>query len=294
MTPKEFPSLPRLRKAGIKELIDEGAAFLAGRGATGQLRRDTEIILSHLLSVPVLELPFVADSRLAGHVRDRFSELLGRRSAGEPVQYVTGLAYFRNLRLEVGPGTLVPRPETEIMVDIASGMLPDSASVCDLGAGSGAIALALATERPDLKVTALEKSRDAMFWLRKNAGKISAENLRCLESELFSAVPGERFDLTAANLPYLNKKLFEELPREIREYEPHTALYGGEDGLDIINGALNAAVKHLVPGGVIILEISPGQKELLSGNVPDQYQKPVFEKDLTGKTRFAVFRVKGQ
>ena len=216
--------------------------------------------------------------------------MLGRRLKGEPLQYIFGVAHFRNLILEVGPGVLIPRPETEELVDVVLSKCRRGAKVCDVGTGSGAIALAVATERPDTKVTAVEISAAALPYARKNIDWLRPDNLELVESDLLSGLAGRAFDVIAANLPYIAERFRPDLQREVVEWEPGSALFAGDDGLSLIRRLLAEAPRHMAAGACIILEISPEQKSELAGIVGSlgAYGPAEFRQDMSGKTRFCV------
>ena len=213
----------------------------------------------------VCEAAGIPDRMFALHARDPVSPKTGtkansylyRRLANEPWQYIFGHAPFRSLELELGPGCLIPRPETEYSVDLMLKGLPHGASVCELGAGSGAISLALASERPDLNVTGVELSPDAIRWARKNLKKLALPNVKFLRGDLYGPVSGRTFDLIAANLPYIPEGDRDSLPPNVRDYEPHEALFAGPDGLAVISRAIAEAPAHLNPGGRVFLELDP-------------------------------------
>lgn len=248
----------------------------------------------------VCEAAGIPDRMFALHARDAVSPKTGnkansylyRRLANEPWQYIFGHAPFRDLELELGPGCLIPRPETEYSIDLMLRGLPKGADVCELGIGSGAISLALASERPDLNVTGVELSPDALRWAKKNLKKLALPNVRFVRGDLFGPVSGEMFDLIVANLPYIPEGDREHLPPNVRDYEPAEALFAGPDGLAVISRALAEAPAHLKPSGRIFFELAPcnAQRALelasavLSGAklVRDQYGEIRF---LTAKQR---------
>ena len=213
----------------------------------------------------VCEAAGIPDRMFALHARDavhpktgrKANSFLYRRLANEPWQYIFGHAPFRSLELELGPGCLIPRPETEYSIDLMLKGLPQGADVCELGVGSGAISLALAAERPDLNVTGVELSRDALRWAKKNLKKLALPNVVFLEGDLFGPVVGRTFDLIVANLPYIPEGDRDELPANVRDYEPAMALFAGPDGLAVIARAITESPVHLRPGGRVFFELAP-------------------------------------
>src|SRR5690606_41469022 len=178
-----------------------------------------------------------------------------RRVAGEPVAYLTGRRGFRHLELQVTPDTLVPRPETELLVELALERLPTDRElrIADLGTGSGAIALALASERPRASVVATDASAAALAVARANADALGIANVEFREGDWFDAVRGERFDLVASNPPYIAEGDPHLQAGDLR-FEPAMALSSGSDGLDAIRRIVAGAPAHLQPGGGLLLE----------------------------------------
>lgn len=192
----------------------------------------------------------------------RAGDFLTRRLRHEPWQYILGHAPFRDLDLAVGPGCLIPRPETEYMLDFVMGKIPHGGSVCELGVGSGAVSLSIASERPDTWVTGVELSPDAMVWAKRNLARLGVKNVTFLAGDLFDPVPaGTRFDLIAANLPYIPEPMRAELPENVRDYEPEEALFAGIDGLDVIARAIKKIPQFLNPAGIMIFELDPCHAE---------------------------------
>jgi release factor glutamine methyltransferase len=258
---------------------------------------DAEILLAHVIGVSrkqlitsTWELP---ESEIA-RVTDEFNGLVEQRLLGKPVQYITGSAPFRYLELSVGPGVLIPRPETEILVDRVIGFLQSSAekeqakSVVDLGAGSGAIAIAIATEA-ELKnlpvtVVAVEKSSEAAYWLNLNISKYELPT-RVVVEDVATALDGVKADVVVANPPYIPNH--ERLPQEVIGFEPEMALRGGAgDGMDTPKIFINAAARLLKPGGYFIIEHHETQCELVRGAMQEEFKNIQNISDLTGRDRF--------
>ena len=185
---------------------------------------EAHYIVCEAAGIPDREFALHAHEEATSEVQGRAESFLMRRLANEPWQYIFGHAPFRSLELVVGPGCLIPRPETEYSIDLMLGDLPHGASVCELGAGSGAISLALASERPDLTVVGVELSPDALKWAELNLKKLALPNVTFLQGDLFAPVAGRRFDLVAANLPYIPEGDREKLPPNVIGYEPGEAM----------------------------------------------------------------------
>jgi release factor glutamine methyltransferase len=218
-------------------------------------RVDAELLAAHVLGV--------ARSRLwgAGELSperlDRYRALIVQRAGHVPLQYLTGTAPFRRLELAVGPGVFVPRPETEVLVEWGLRWLDEHAGhlVVDLCAGSGAIAASVATERPGRQVTAVEDDPAALVWLRRNVEPygVSVVDADATAPATLSEVDGQ-VDLVLCNPPYVPDIGAAGLPREVTEHDPHRAVFGGADGLDVIRPLITRIADLLRPGGALGLE----------------------------------------
>jgi release factor glutamine methyltransferase len=226
-----------------------------------------------------------------GVIEDTFAKLISRRAAHEPLQYLTGNAYFRHLEIEVGPGVLVPRPESELLVEAVLTHIKNleekvagEISVIDLGAGSGALSLAIATEAPRSRVIAVEKSADAIVWLKKNVARIS-ENVRVVEGDVADVLPGVKCDAVIANPPYVPDN--QSLPRDVAEHEPHIALFGGATGLELPKRFIDAAARLLKQGGVLAIEHTEDQGAAIDALLTKDFIDIAVHQDLTGRPRWS-------
>ena len=262
---------------------------------------DAELLLAHLLGVSrkeihtqALEIP----SDQIESITAEYKELIGQRLLGRPVQYITGSAPFRYLDLEVGEGVLIPRPETELLVDRAIGFLTsmensnEAKSVIDLGAGSGAISIAITSEAAlkglSVSVIAVEKSEPAVVWLNKNIAKYDLP-IRVVVEDVLTVLPGVKADLVLANPPYIPDD--EKLPQEVEGYEPEIALRGGKvDGMQIPKLFLDSAARLLKPGGIFIMEHHEKQSDLVKQALKEEFILPQTHADLTGRDRFTSAR----
>ncbi|HCP72313.1 MAG TPA: peptide chain release factor N(5)-glutamine methyltransferase [Actinobacteria bacterium] len=262
---------------------------------------DAELLLAHLLGVSrkeihtqALEIP----SDQIESITAEYKELIGQRLLGRPVQYITGSAPFRYLDLEVGEGVLIPRPETELLVDRAIGFLTsmensnEAKSVIDLGAGSGAISIAITSEAAlkglNVSVIAVEKSEPAVVWLNKNIAKYDLP-IRVVVEDVLTALPGVKADLVLANPPYIPDD--EKLPQEVEGYEPEIALRGGKvDGMQIPKLFIDSAARLLKPGGIFIMEHHEKQSDLVKQALKEEFILPQTHADLTGRDRFTSAR----
>ena len=254
---------------------------------------DSEILMSHLLGLSRMDLhnsvlvqntvSALSDSDV---IEEQFFMLLDRRLNHEPVQYLTGVAAFRYLELEVGPGVLVPRPESELLVEAVLAHiknLPSPVSVIDLGAGSGALALAIATEAPDTRVIAVEKSPEAIYWLKKNVA-VHATNVRVVEGDVCDVLPGIKCDVVIANPPYIPDS--QSLPRDVVGFEPHVALFGGPTGMELPAIFIAAAARLLKFGGVLVIEHTEEQGIAIAGELALDFEDIALHDDLVGRPRW--------
>lgn len=225
--------------------------------ATGRLgeRVDAELLLLHILQRPGSWLYTHADDVLEMDVQTTYAALVDRRAAGEPLAYITGRRGFWSLDLEVTPATLIPRPETELLVEQALQRLPVDAAcdVADLGTGSGAIALAIACERPGARVVATDASADALVVAQRNAQRHGIANVAFMQGDWLAPLAGRRFEVIVSNPPYI-EAADPHLGQGDLRFEPAGALAAGADGLDDIRRIVRDARKHLQPGGWLLFE----------------------------------------
>ena len=235
-------------------MADVRALLAAATARLGE-RVDAEALLLHVLDQPRSWLFAHADDALDADVQAAFEALVARRAAGEPVAYLTGRRGFWTLELEVTPATLIPRPETELLVELALERLPRDVAclVADLGTGSGAIALALASERPRVRVVATDASADALAVARRNAQRLGMANVHFVHGDWLAPLAGERYALIASNPPYIEAADSHLAQGDLR-YEPATALASGADGLDAIRRIVADAPAHLEAGGWLLFE----------------------------------------
>jgi release factor glutamine methyltransferase len=274
----------------IKALISDGKAQIE---AAGYSTVDAEILLAHLLGLTRMELhnPIALERALAevsdeSAIVDGYAELVKRRCNHEPVQYLTGTAGFRNLDLAVGPGVLVPRPETEGLVEevlkhIAN--LPGPVSVIDLGAGSGAMAISIATEAPNTHVIAVEKSMEAIEWLKQNVAFYD-ESIRIVQGDVSDVLEGVKCDVVVANPPYVPDS--QPLPKDVANFEPAIALFGGSDGLELPQRFIIAAARLLKTGGLLAIEHTETQGEAIAKLLRADFNQISLHQDLTGRPRW--------
>jgi len=279
------------RPASVGEALRSATEWLRASGSRSP-RLDAELLLATALGVDRAELFRRPERVLTGSEERRFDGYVVRRQAREPVAYIRGRRAFRGIELEVTPAVLIPRPETETLVDVAlealaavpvgggaaggaSGDGPGTAAgpggaaapglyeplALDVGTGSGCIALALAAENPFVRLLATEVSAAAVEVARRNAARLGlAGRVSIRRGDLLDDLPPrERFDLIVSNPPYIPAAEYRTLEANVRDYEPRLALHGGEDGLDVYRRLIPAAAARLRPGGVLAVEVGAGQ-----------------------------------
>ena len=229
---------------------------------TGESRLDAELLLAYTLGLNRAAILAQPDRPLSPKELTRFRDLVARRAAREPLPYITGRREFFGLDFAVDARVLIPRPETELLVEHAlriTRRVAGPVEIADVGAGSGAIAVTLAVRLPHATVYALDESAGALAVTAENARRHNvAGRVQCRQGDLLAPLPGP-VDLIAANLPYVTTAEWLALPPELHDYEPRAALDGGPDGLDAIRRLLAAAGPYLHPGGALLLEIGASQ-----------------------------------
>src|SRR5271156_2755353 len=222
-------------------------------------RRDAELLLAHVLRCDLVALLAHPERPLSASEAIRYESLLMRRLRSEPMQYITGQQEFYGLAFEVSPDVLIPRPETEHLVEAVLKHVKPNARIIDVGTGSGAIAVALAHALPGAQVTAVDLSPAALEVARRNAQRHAvSDRVTFLQSDLLVAVEGGDFDAVVSNPPYVADG--EVLEPQVSNYEPHAALYAGPTGLEVYKRLIPQARKRLKPQGWLMLEIGFGQQ----------------------------------
>jgi release factor glutamine methyltransferase len=253
----------------IAQAIVEAAQVLRKAGVP-EARREAGSLLEHIVGCDRTFLITHADDLLNADDMQRYNALVTRRAAGEPLQYLTGQQEFYGLEFEVTPDVLIPRPETELLIEKALLLIKektktektDVLSICDLGTGSGCIAVTLLHLMPHARATALDISTNALRVAARNAARHNvSERLTLIESDCFAALEGTsaQFDLIASNPPYINEADLDNLQREVREHEPRLALTPGADGLRMIRRLLADAPRFVIPDGHLLIEIGYDQ-----------------------------------
>lgn len=259
-------------------------------------RTSAEVLLAHVLAEDRLFLYLNYDRPMEASELAAYRACIKRRLGGEPNQYITGLQEFWSLPLRVSPDVLIPRPETEVLVEAVLEFLDKAdpnLDILDLGTGSGAIAIALARELPAARIVAADLSMAALRLAQENA-KLNQvdERIIFVRGDMFRAIPGgsQRFKVVVTNPPYISNAEILELPREIRDFEPHHALEGGPDGLTAIRHIIAEAPTVLSQAGALFMEMGADQTENVSALVREsqRYENYLIIKDYSGLDRVLV------
>ncbi len=264
-----------MMRTAIEHTVADVAALLAaaGRELRARLSRepdctpelDAQLLLAHALGVSRTQLRSHSEVVPDAPAAQRFAQLIERRASGEPVAYLLGHKGFWTFELAVGPAVLVPRPETELLVERALALHPGaSCQALDLGTGSGAIALALARERPLWEVTATDVSLEALAMARANAAALGLDRVRFVHGSWFGALRGRTFDLIVSNPPYVAE---DDPALGVLSHEPRQALTPGADAMACLREIIRAAPDHLVRGGWLLLEHGATQASAVAGEL---------------------------
>jgi release factor glutamine methyltransferase len=250
-------------------------ALTKARGLLAEQNRDSafidaELLLAHALNIRRIDLIIHRDRMLTDEEMDDFSDLIERRISREPVAYITGVKEFFGMPFMVNPHVLIPRPETEILVEQTITLAPKGATVFEMGVGCGAVIISILCEREDLKGVGNDISFPALITTRVNAGTHGVSGrLRLFAGNVLSAIGGF-WPMIIANPPYIRLGEMNSLDDDVRLYEPGTALFGGKDGLDIVKEIIKGLSGHLTQGGMLIMEAGLGQKEAIDSLVGSQ------------------------
>jgi release factor glutamine methyltransferase len=280
----------------IRDALEQGATALTLVGQTPKPRLDAQVLLSHVMDVERTTLYTYPERLLTEEQEQQFSQLIERRKLGEPIAYLTGHKEFFGLDFLVDRRVLIPRPETELLVETALNIIREQLAgarvpvVADIGTGSGIIPISLAVQEPRLPyLYASDISSDALAVARLNCQRhVVEERVRLLQGDLLTPLP-EPIDLLTANLPYVGTDEMEELTPEVHAYEPHLALFSGRQGLDAMRRFFTEAQQpgKLRPDAVMLLEIGYQQRELLSDLLSELWPHATvtFTKDYAGWDR---------
>jgi release factor glutamine methyltransferase len=277
----------------LREALTVAAARLASEEhLRATATRDAELLLLHTLQIPRVTLIAHPHTELSASQRTAYENSIARRLHHEPIQYITGRQEFYGLTLKVTPAVLIPRPETEHLVEAVLKLLlaNEPLKIADIGTGSGAIAIALAAHLPQAEITALDISTDALAIATTNAREHNvADRIRFLQSDLLSALDRETetFDAIVSNPPYVAETDRATLHPQVRNYEPATALFAGDTGLDIYRRLIPQAHNALKPNGLLALEFGHDQQNAIA-SLLQAWHNPIFINDLHNIPRVAL------
>jgi release factor glutamine methyltransferase len=280
-------------KCSIAEVLREASQILQGAGVP-EARREAGSLLSFIIAKDRTFLISHAEDRIDESSLNRFRAAVERRAAGEPLQYITGVQDFFGREFRVTPDVLIPRPETELLVEAALAVVGPAPFICDVGTGSGCIAVTLLCEISQARAVALDNSPAALEIAKLNAGSLSvADRVMFLVSDCFESLDsGEyQFDLIASNPPYVSAEVLAGLQREVRDHEPLVALSPGPDGLSMIRRLLQETPAFLKPNGYLIMEIGFDQGEQVQSLVDTGvWHSLELRPDLQGIPRIVVLQ----
>ena len=272
----------------VWEALQQGRSLLAQVSDEGDI--EAEMLLRECLSLDRTRLYARLGEELSTEQEEAYRGLIVRRMVYEPAAYILGHKEFFGLEFEVTPAAIIPRPETERLVEIAIDFLRRQAGlkIADVGTGCGAIAVSIAHTVPEASIVAVDLSADALALAQRNADRHRVQRrVRFVQGDLLAPLDGDAFGLIAANLPYVKTSEWEQLPREIREHEPRDGLDGGPDGLQVITRLLQQAPGHLAPGGLLLAEIDDRQGLASADLARDGFPSAGVEvrRDLSGRDR---------
>jgi release factor glutamine methyltransferase len=277
-------------KTTLIELFRSGVARLGDRP---QAVLESKVILLRAAAISEERYLAAPDSPCSAKTEAYFNRLVGRRLEGVPLSQLTGRKEFWSIPIEVTPSVLVPRPETEGLVEkVLELSTREPESILDVGTGSGCIAIALAKELPRAAIQAVDVSERALAVARRNAARHKVKHIEFRRSDLFSAFrgTGAQFDFVVSNPPYVSRAEWEELPPDVRDFEPRRALLAGESGLELIERLVRRAGTFLKPGGYLVFEIGEGQRDRVLGLFGRRWTEIETAWDLAGKPRVITAR----
>lgn len=276
----------KTRTKTIKSILEQGKFFLESKGIENS-RQECEKLIEFGLGIKKVDLYINYSKPVNVDELDKLRTYFKERASGKPVQYIIGKVHFRYLQLNVNENVLIPRNETEQVVDIVLRLISQKKKVLDLGTGSGAIALAIAQEAK-VKVDAVDISSKALVQAKENAKLNNIEEVNWMQSDWFENID-TFYDLIVCNPPYVSYEQYQNLPTEIKDHEPIIALTDERDGLKCLEKIITQAPNYLNKKGHLLLEIGFDQKEVVQALLDDSgFTNIAFEKDLASKDRFVV------
>jgi release factor glutamine methyltransferase len=267
------------------KILEWTKGYLAGKGVENA-RLEAEWLLCEALSLDRVGLYLNFDKPLQESELASYRGMVARRAKREPLQHILGTQEFMGLQFRTTPAALIPRHDTEVLVNESLKAVPEAHSVLDIGTGSGCVAIALARSLPGAAVVSVDISEEALELARQNAA-LNSVSVDFRKGSLFDPVKGERFDLVVSNPPYIPAADIENLQPEVRDFEPRSALDGGFDGLDFYRLMIPAAPDYLTPGGWLLLEVGAGQ----SAEVSEMFAKNGFSAIFSAKDPGGIERV---
>ena len=274
----------------VWEALQQGRSLLSQVSDEGDV--EAEMLLRECLLLDRTRLYARLGEELSTEQEEAYRGLIVRRMVYEPAAYILGHKEFFGLEFEVTPDAIIPRPETEVLVEIAIDFLRRHSDldgeIADIGTGSGIVAVSIAHAIPEARIVAVDLSADALALAQRNAERHRVQRrIRFVKGDLVAPLDGDAFGLIAANLPYVRTSEWEQLPKEIREHEPRDALDGGPDGLQVITRLLQQAPAHLAPGGLLLAEIDDRQGLATADLAREGFPSACVEvrRDLSGRDR---------
>lgn len=272
----------------VKELVVWGTDYFAGKGIESP-RLTVELMLCNVLNAKRIDLYLNYDKPMLGKELEKFKQFVVRKAKREPLQYILGTASFLNLELEVNPSVMIPRPETELLVDAVFTKFGEnefSGNILDIGTGSGCIAIALAKKYPNAKITAMDFSESALSTAKSNSKKNNIENISFLRDDILNFKQNDdKYDIVVSNPPYIPFCDIEGLQPEVKSYEPHSALTDNGDGLKFYKKFSDIFPSLLSEQGNFFIEIGHGQFKDISKLFADKGIDVFLKKDFAGLER---------
>lgn len=278
------------------DLVKLTAAWFAEKGIESP-RLEAEVLLAHLLGVTRIGLYLQFDKPLDQREVEGYRELVRRRARGEPTAYIVGSREFWSLPFKVAPGVLIPRPDTELLVEMALSFPGEALRVAEVGVGSGAVIVSILSDRKGWSGLGTDVSPEALAVAAENAAANGvADRLALFAGDLLAPLAGQRFNLVISNPPYIPSAEIPALAVEVAAHEPRLALDGGPDGLDVVRRLASETPEYLAPGGSLLLEYGLGQEEPVRAILAatGAYEEIRIFSDLTGRPRAAAAKVPGE
>lgn len=271
----------------ILSILNWATEYFTSKGITSA-RLDAQLLLGSVLHLSKVELYTAFDKPLTKEELAKFKQLLLRRANREPLAYILGSRGFWRYDFEVTPAVLIPRADTEIIVERALEILEErpwsSPQILDIGTGSGCLAISIALDYPEAKVTAVDLSKEALAIAKKNAERLNA-SVQFVHSDLMAALTGKTFHMIISNPPYISEAELKEVQPEVREFEPHSALYSPNNGMSHYEKILKSAGQYLTEDGVLLLEIGDFREKALTDLARNYFVNVKVGRDLNGSPR---------